>query len=88
MGLRGPIPGENRLRKLQGVTRKDRLPEALPLPPGEPVRPSKMTAEARCQWDVIMDALRNAGTLLPGLRALVVMACDSWVSHLSLAKAE
>ena len=73
----GRRPKPTALKVLRGVTRKDRLNPAEPMPPvGEVVRPATLSVGACRVWDEVAPVLLHMGTLTPADQKTFVAYCE------------
>lgn len=71
MGRRGPLPRDRALKIAGGETRPSRLDgapksKAPAFPVGAPRKPEGLPPDASAEWDLIVRALLERGTITPG----------------------
>ena len=88
----GPRPRPTALKLLAGVTRKDRINQAEPVPPaGDLTKPVGLTAGAEVVWDELVPILTHMGTLTQADARPFWFMCEmqaTWVANCQLKGTE
>jgi P27 family predicted phage terminase small subunit len=78
MGRRGPVPKPTRLKLLEGNPGKRPIPGNEPVPPpGRPVCPSWLPAEAKAEFERVVPILADMGLLASADQAVLIGYCVS-----------